>query len=548
MFPGPYGEKGTRIKDWPTLRVDEATEITLEELRRGHINVALRTGCELGAIDIDGKGGVDAKWALDSLLATLPEGVAVYRSARGFGILFRPAKALGNGILPIYGAELFTGCHLVNIPPSRHPSGAGYEWLIPPGGDLPTVDLEALGLAPVIAAPRAESATGRSGPRLLPATAEAQAEFRWLFERNGIRPRRKAQELHRCLWHDDEQASLSINWDAAVFKCHAGCGQGGLAELRRLSGEPTPPLPPPTPVRASSKSAFALRVDPERERHRLVHAMKQSGHDWGFDRNTGRSKWEDVIECQVAMIKYECPSGHRLARPKSCGFPLCPICVRMRLVSDFRRHAKNLPVRLSLFVATPDEPVSDRRELGLWFRRWRRRHSPSAGIYGPRFRIGKPDVLLVLPADQVPGDLASDPCVTAVAANVTLEDAVQWYSEMFLEEISSWRTPAEMLDLLAAVKGRRRFQGFGKYYERQPSPTEKVPDNVELLTEEPKRVHRASGGSAKGGPKAFPCPICGGRMRVVGLALNTEDMIWDGKLGWHRWGIGPPATASEVAA
>lgn len=471
----------------------------------------------------------------DSLLATLPEGVAVYRSARGFGILFRPAKALGNGILPIYGAELFTGCHLVNIPPSRHPSGADYEWLIPPGGDLPTVDLEALGLVPVIAAPRAESATGRSGPRLLPATAEAQAEFRWLFERNGIRPRRKAQELHRCLWHDDEQASLSVNWDAAVFKCFAGCGQGGVGELRRLVGESSPP---PRALRiVNERHASYTRIDPEIERARLVRAMKDSGFSWPFDRTTGRATWEDVLECHVVLVKRQCANGHRVAYPKSCGFPLCSACVPSRLRADFKRHLENLPDRCALLRITPPEGLTDRNDISAWFRKWRRGSALAAGFYGVRLAVGAPDVLLVAPADKVPAGIVSDPFVTLAAADLALDEAIAWYVEMFLEEVSSWKTPEEMLSLLGVVKGRRRFQGFGKYYARavEGGAIE------QLSTEEPRKVFRASGGSAKGGGKALLCPDCGAKTRVVGIALSAEGMTWDSKIGCYRWGTGPPA-------
>ena len=48
-----------------------------------------------------------------------------------------------------------------------------------------------------------------------------------------------------------------------------------------------------------------------------------------------------------------------------------------------------------------------------------------------------------------------------------LDGAIAWYQARFLDEVTSWRTAPAMLDLLAAVKGRRRFQGFGKYYERK---------------------------------------------------------------------------------
>lgn len=133
VFPGPYGEKGSRAKDWPRIDFRTAREMTLAELGRHDANLVLRTGPELGAIDIDGKGGVNPSAALERLLGILPDGVAAYRASRGFGVLLKPKRVLGDGLLPAYGAELFTAGHLVNIPPSRHPSGIDYEWVIPPG-------------------------------------------------------------------------------------------------------------------------------------------------------------------------------------------------------------------------------------------------------------------------------------------------------------------------------------------------------------------------------------------------------------------------------
>ena len=41
----------------------------------------------------------------------------------------------------------------------------------------------------------------------------------------------------RCPFHQDRTASLSVNVDKGVWKCHAGCGQGGLVDFeKRFSG------------------------------------------------------------------------------------------------------------------------------------------------------------------------------------------------------------------------------------------------------------------------------------------------------------------------
>jgi hypothetical protein len=37
----------------------------------------------------------------------------------------------------------------------------------------------------------------------------------------------------RCPFHDDKTASLSLNIEKGVWKCHAGCGQGGVVEFEK---------------------------------------------------------------------------------------------------------------------------------------------------------------------------------------------------------------------------------------------------------------------------------------------------------------------------
>src|SRR2546426_84976 len=41
----------------------------------------------------------------------------------------------------------------------------------------------------------------------------------------------------RCPLHDDGTASLSFNVEKGVWKCHAGCGEGGLIDFeQKLNG------------------------------------------------------------------------------------------------------------------------------------------------------------------------------------------------------------------------------------------------------------------------------------------------------------------------
>jgi Bifunctional DNA primase/polymerase, N-terminal len=144
VFPGPYGEKGTRVKEWPRMPVEDACRRARAEAANSHgrINLAVRTGptacgdC-LAVIDLDGRDGIAPEAALSRLQMVLPKEIAVSRSGRGFAVWFTVNAPLGNGILSSLGADLFTDVHLVNIPPSKHPSGKFYEWIHAPGGRLP---------------------------------------------------------------------------------------------------------------------------------------------------------------------------------------------------------------------------------------------------------------------------------------------------------------------------------------------------------------------------------------------------------------------------
>jgi len=291
-------------------------------------------------------------------------------------------------------------------------------------------------------------------------------------------------------------------------------------------------------------SAFRIKaasgIDPEVQRHRLVTAMKRIPEFLVFNRDTSRAPWEDVIECHIAVVKYLCvKSGCRIGYKKSCGFSLCPICVPTRLIADFRRHSDNLPERLTLFVVTPAPTMSDRSQVGSWFKKYWRRLRLTGGLYGVRMRVSRPDVLLVVPAEDVPPRLLADPHAALVASDVSVAEAIDWYCHRYLEELGSWRTPDELLALLADVKGRRRFQGFGKYYVRQRK-TDSDTSGQQLFTGEQKKLHKVSGGSAKGGKDKLSCPRCGGKLRAVGVAPSDEGMVWDQTLKCYLWDSGSP--------
>jgi hypothetical protein len=363
-------------------------------------------------------------------------------------------------------------------------------------------------------------ATRRSEP-FEPASTDKRAEFRRNMTKASVAGHDSGQEKLVCPWHPDTKASLHIDWDAAIFNCFGCDVKGGWKRLRELVGEPDLPKV----VRAgghgtmsakqTSVGAPTKQIDTEGEHKRLVKELEEAGIDTGLTR---------VSDCRNVFSNWECPNdGRRKVKASNCNFRLDPKCLPSRLQKDFRRHRAKLPQHVNLYVWKPvtetNDPVT-RRDVSDAFKRWRKKQGLVAGFYGVRapFHDGVPqwDVLLVLPA----GVTVANATVTAVAENVDLDAAIEWYTQMILEEITSWRTSDEMLDLLVEMKGRRHFQGFGSFYER----SEKTEDET-LIAREPKKLARVSGGSGKGGAKPEPprCDHCGQKMRYMGKSRNQDE-------------------------
>lgn len=277
VLPGPRGKKGPRESGWTTLAHEECWRLAREAAAQGRPNLVIRTGAtsdghrHLAAIDLDGKcpcghnrsdhaenvagclhvprdgeercgcqqyRGVAPDEALERLLAVLPAEVPIARSARGYHLIFWAARPLRNGVLPQLSADVFGGLvpHALQAVPSLHPDGVTYSWVREPGDDLPTVDLEALGYEPD-AAPDRRSARGPRGrgSRLAPASGAYQEEFAELMGGLGLRRTAGDEEFHPCPWHVESEASLHVDWQAAVFYCFGCDEQGGLRRLRAVA-------------------------------------------------------------------------------------------------------------------------------------------------------------------------------------------------------------------------------------------------------------------------------------------------------------------------
>ncbi len=132
-----------RWKQFQTLRPDAAT-LTRMFQQRDITGLAVLLGSASGGLacrDFDTLEGYE-RWAKDH--PQLAEALPTVETARGRHVYFRGPEGFHN-----FGDGEYRGDpgHYCLLPPSRHPSGHIYRWLIPlPQGDLPAIDPVEAGL------------------------------------------------------------------------------------------------------------------------------------------------------------------------------------------------------------------------------------------------------------------------------------------------------------------------------------------------------------------------------------------------------------------
>jgi len=212
-------------------------------------------------------------------------------------------------------------------------------------------------------------------------------------------------------------------------------------------------------------------------------------------------------------------------------------CSPWRLAADFRRHAENMPAAMTLFTLTPtDGAVGDgvRKRVQGRFVEWRKRIGIAAGVYGVRVRsvegVLEADVLLAVPdedAAQVESSRAF--AVERVAEGQDAGQALEWWQVEFMAESVSWSDTASLTALERETKGTRRFQGFGRGYERAEKSD--------------KPLGKVSGGSGHGGGKQRkpPCPCCGNPVTMEPGTVPASQVFEDaaGNFWWKPLN-GPP--------
>ena len=220
--------------------------------------------------DFDTMEGYEA-WAKarPDLAATLP----TVATARGRHVYFHgdavKVEKQNDGEL--------RGAGYVCAPPTRHPSGAYYRWLVPlPAGELPTIDPVAAGLVTVkpakvkAATPAARLATGAGGAEGLLARALAEAQ-------EGSRHDRGvwlACQLRDSRMDEGEAEGIMRRFAAGVPRGESPYTESeALATLQGILA--TPPRAKPIRAGSSALPAWILALRPKPYRRVLLERIAE---------------------------------------------------------------------------------------------------------------------------------------------------------------------------------------------------------------------------------------------------------------------------------
>ena len=104
----------------------------------------------------------------------LPPDCTLVKTGRGYHIWAKPKKPIRSQ--RVDGVEIKCLGSYVLAPPSVHPSGSSYVFIVAPNGSLPEVDIEAvLGLSTQETSPEVDAAAGAAASTAASAAASAAA-------------------------------------------------------------------------------------------------------------------------------------------------------------------------------------------------------------------------------------------------------------------------------------------------------------------------------------------------------------------------------------
>jgi hypothetical protein len=137
VLPLRDGSKVPRIKNWQTNASSDEEQICKWWERWPNSNVGVQLGERSGIIDCEADSPEEEQDFL-KLFSGIPPVTCVYQSSRGKHWIFRWKPGLPGGAVATYGKlKIRVGNNELGaqsvFPPSLHPSGVNYQWLVSPG-------------------------------------------------------------------------------------------------------------------------------------------------------------------------------------------------------------------------------------------------------------------------------------------------------------------------------------------------------------------------------------------------------------------------------
>lgn len=136
------------------------------------------------------------------------------------------------------------------------------------------------------------------------------AEVEAYFEQVGIKAEATRGDWRdaKCPWHEDRSRSFTFNVASGGWKCHAGCGSGGLKEIAERSQVPFPKAP--RAAKAKEEQTLQCAYDYRDEKRELVFQVlrykKGASKTFRQRRPDGAGGWVWKME-GVRIIPYRLP-------------------------------------------------------------------------------------------------------------------------------------------------------------------------------------------------------------------------------------------------
>jgi len=340
----PKGFTWTQYRD----RAPTRDELDAWWSRWPSAGVALVAGVATGLVvlDTDPRNGGPTSEAFTTRYGPTPTGPVVL-SGRGDGGHHRYFAAPSRVVLRdtpdlAPGLDLKAHGYVIAAPSLHAVTGDPYRWVEGTEGlDLPELPDWVLSLAAERAPSTPKGATsgrhaGTEGPSLAPALAD---EWRALWGSVGV-ALADGERLYVCPWHDDGTPSLSIHAERGVWCCHAGCGRGGVRDLRaRLA---LPQVRPPN-ARVSLWACKAKVLSPRSVA--VAKPIEKSAHSLAAE-----------LRERCGRLAGFVVGGRRQAGNLACDRRTCPHCGPRRAarIAAPVLHALELGAALNEVVVTPD--------------------------------------------------------------------------------------------------------------------------------------------------------------------------------------------------